>query len=176
MEVNLPPRRRFQPGDEAKEGSLAGAGGADEDEDFSSGDLQVDFTKRDDGTGKGLRHVVEGEMEHSVIFDYRHRWGKWSSVYWDGVWPEDGIMTNEMIGARLLDHARQLTREGDNLYRIRAYRHAGFEVARIARPLREVFAESGRKGLEGLPGIGRSIAVTIVELLSVQEVETRKVA
>ncbi len=85
-------------------------------------------------------------------------------------------MTNEMIGARLLEYTRQLQREGDNLYRVRAYRHAGFEVVRIARPLREVFAETGRKGLEGLPGVGRSIAVTIAEMLALEEVPARKVA
>jgi DNA polymerase (family 10) len=85
-------------------------------------------------------------------------------------------MTNERIGAYLLEYARQLARDGDNLYRVRAYRHAGFEVGRIARPLREVFAESGKKGLEGLPGIGRSIAVTIAGLLTSGEFQTRKVA
>lgn len=85
-------------------------------------------------------------------------------------------MTNERIGAYLLEHAKRLAREGDNLYRIRAYRHAGFEVARTTRPLRDLFAQFGRKGLESLPGIGRSIAVTIAELLSSGEGEPRKVA
>jgi DNA polymerase/3'-5' exonuclease PolX len=85
-------------------------------------------------------------------------------------------MTNERIGASLLEYARQLDRAGDNLYRIRAYRHAGFEVTRIARPLTEVFAQSGRKGLEQLPGIGRTIAQTIAEMLTQEEVPARKVA
>ena len=85
-------------------------------------------------------------------------------------------MTNDRIGARLLEHARQLDRAGDNLYRVRAYRHAGFEVSRIARPLTEVFAQSGRKGLELLPVIGRTIAQTIAEMISQEEAPVRKVA
>lgn len=85
-------------------------------------------------------------------------------------------MTNEMIGARLLLCAKELQRAGENLYRIRAYRHAGFEVVRIIRPLEEIYAISGRRGLEGLPGIGASIAQTIAEMLTEESHLDRKVA
>lgn len=85
-------------------------------------------------------------------------------------------MTNERISRLLREHASHLEQVGENLYRIRAYRHGAFEVLRSNKPLHEVFTCSGRKGLEAIPGIGPSLAGTIVELLTTGKVDARKVA
>jgi putative hydrolase len=74
-------------------------------------------------------------------------------------------MTNEAIAQRLLEYARELEKEGGNIYRIRAYRTAAQAVQGLTRPAAEILAEAGRKGLEELPGIGKSLAYTIEGLV-----------
>jgi hypothetical protein len=75
-------------------------------------------------------------------------------------------MTNEEIAARLREYATQLDSAGGNLFRARSYRSAAFAIARLQRPLREVFEASGRAGLEAIPGIGISMGYTIEALLT----------
>jgi hypothetical protein len=75
-------------------------------------------------------------------------------------------MTNEMIRSQLRAYAEELSREGGQLFRVRSYRAAAFEIGRMVRPLAEVFATAGRAGLEALPGIGKSLAYTIEGLLN----------
>jgi DNA polymerase/3'-5' exonuclease PolX len=48
-------------------------------------------------------------------------------------------------------------------FRVRAYRRAGQTCRALARPLGLVLAQEGQKGLERLPGIGKSIAASIAE-------------
>ena len=69
-------------------------------------------------------------------------------------------MTNEDIARRLRHHASELSRTGDNLYRVRAFRQAAMAVLTLPEPV-----ERPRPlgGLERVPGIGRSLAGTIGE-------------
>ncbi len=74
-------------------------------------------------------------------------------------------MTNAEIAGRLLEHARELEKEGSSVFRIRAYRTAAWTVQHMDRPVADVLAQEGRKGLEQLPGVGVSLAYTIEGLL-----------
>jgi DNA polymerase (family 10) len=73
-------------------------------------------------------------------------------------------MENAAIAHELLRLARELAAEGDNLYRVRAYRRAAAQLFGLDRPLREIVAEYGTRGLTVLPGVGPSLAKTIAEL------------
>jgi hypothetical protein len=83
-------------------------------------------------------------------------------------------MTNEAISQRLQEFAGELEKEGGNVYRVRAYRTAAVAIQGMTRPLAEVLAEAGRKGLEELPGIGKSLAYTIEGLIQEGQWRTLK--
>jgi DNA polymerase/3'-5' exonuclease PolX len=83
-------------------------------------------------------------------------------------------MDNQTIAQKLREYAAQLAREGESLYRVRAYRQAVLTVQSLTRPLTELVAEEGRAGLEALPGIGRSLAYTIEGLVRTGEFRTRR--
>ena len=55
--------------------------------------------------------------------------------------------------------------QGASSFRVRAYRRAAATVREQECPLRERLADSGRAGLEQLPGVGRSIGAVIAEFL-----------
>jgi hypothetical protein len=74
-------------------------------------------------------------------------------------------MTNEQVSERLRQHADTLERQGGQLFRVRASRAAALEIGRLDRPLEDVLRQSGRAGLEALPGIGQSLAYTIEGIL-----------
>ena len=67
-------------------------------------------------------------------------------------------MTNQDIARKLRDHASELARGGDNLYRVRAFRRA----AMVVMGLNVEVAAIDRRALERVPGIGKSLAQTIV--------------
>jgi DNA polymerase (family 10) len=73
-------------------------------------------------------------------------------------------MTNEEIARRLRQHAADLDRAGDTLYRVRAFRQAAMAVLALPEPVEAILADRGRRGLRQVPGIGRSLARTIDEL------------
>ncbi len=73
-------------------------------------------------------------------------------------------MTNAEIAYELRTRATEMARAGDNLYRIRALRQAAMAVLGLPRPVSEVVAAAGPRGLERVPGIGRSLADTIAGL------------
>jgi hypothetical protein len=81
-------------------------------------------------------------------------------------------MTNETMAKRLREYALELEKEGANLFRARAFRTAAGQLLMMSRPVREVFEQQGRAGLERLPGIGKSLAYTIEGLLRTGEVQT----
>jgi DNA polymerase (family 10) len=68
-------------------------------------------------------------------------------------------MTNEDIARRLRHHAAELSRAGDNLYRVRAFRQAAMAVLTLPEPVERL----DRSALERVPGIGHSLAGTIDE-------------
>ena len=78
-------------------------------------------------------------------------------------------MDNPNIARELLRYARELAADGDNLYRVRAYRQAAGLIQALDRPVVELIAASGPRGLRALPGVGPSLAKTIAELATTGE-------
>jgi holliday junction DNA helicase RuvA len=70
-------------------------------------------------------------------------------------------MTNDQIARRLREHASEMARNGENLYRVRAYRQAAMAVLGLNHSVEEVLANVGRAGLANVPGIGARLAETI---------------
>ena len=71
-------------------------------------------------------------------------------------------MTNVAIAAKLRTHAHELVRRKENLYRVRAFRRAAEAVLRLQEPVEELVAREGPAALAALPGIGPSLATTIL--------------
>jgi len=77
----------------------------------------------------------------------------------------DKTKENRYIAQKLNEVAELLQQQGANSFRVQAYRQAASYIMRMDTPLREISADDGRAGLEGLPRIGTSIARAIQELL-----------
>ena len=69
-------------------------------------------------------------------------------------------MSNELLAQKLRRHAACLAERGDNLYRVRAFRHAAFTVMGLTADAEKLSREQWAK----LPGIGQSLADTLAEL------------
>lgn len=80
-------------------------------------------------------------------------------------------MTNEEIKTALLNHARELDRKGFALFQVRAFRAAAIIIQGLPRPVAEILTSQGRRGLELVPGIGKSIAYAIDTLLRTGELK-----
>lgn len=74
-------------------------------------------------------------------------------------------MSNDDIAHALERIAELLQAQGGNPYRVRAYRNAAQTARALAQALADIVVAEGRKGLERLPGIGRSISAAIEELV-----------
>src|SRR5262245_57345756 len=86
-------------------------------------------------------------------------------------------MTNEEIARRLREHATELARGGDNLYRVRAFRQAAMAVLGLTDEVSALVSANGPKVLARVPGIGKSLADTIAGYLNgVDREEGRPVA
>ena len=72
---------------------------------------------------------------------------------------------NRQIAMQLREAAALLHAQGASPFRVAAYRRAADEVARSARPLRELFDAKGRAGLQEIPGIGAGLSSAIAEML-----------
>ena len=83
-------------------------------------------------------------------------------------------MTNKEIAEFFLELASTLETEGDNPYRIRAYRRAAREIAYQPRQLDELVAENA--DLTAIPHIGKAIADNIKELIRNGKLSKRKTA
>ncbi len=70
-------------------------------------------------------------------------------------------LTNEEIARRLREHANELARTGNNLYRVRAFRSAAMAILGLPSDVTELLASGGTRELERVPGIGKSLATTI---------------
>lgn len=79
-------------------------------------------------------------------------------------------MTNAEIARRLQAHARELGRQHDNLYRIRAYRRAAVVVLGLPRPAADLEGWE----LEAVPGIGNHISVAIAHFARTGEWKTHE--
>ena len=72
---------------------------------------------------------------------------------------------NEDIAGRLEETARLLHDQGADGYRVAAYRKAAQTLRSLREPVDGIFAGGGLEGLEALPGIGRTIARAIRDLV-----------
>jgi DNA polymerase/3'-5' exonuclease PolX len=77
-------------------------------------------------------------------------------------------MDNSTIARELLRQARDLAADGDNLYRVRAYRQAAGVIQALDRPVTDLIATCGLGGLRTIPGVGPSLAKTIAELAATE--------
>ena len=73
---------------------------------------------------------------------------------------------NASIAGALSDYADLLEAQGEDGFRIRAFRRASETIVSLARPLRDIFEAEDFDGLTALPGIGRGIGAAIVEMLT----------
>jgi DNA polymerase (family 10) len=70
-------------------------------------------------------------------------------------------LTNQEIARKLREHAGELARTGNNLYRIRAFRSAALAVLGLTSEVADLVATGRGRELERVPGIGKSLANTI---------------
>lgn len=73
-------------------------------------------------------------------------------------------LNNDLAG-RLDEVAETLIHQGANRFRAHAYHRAAETLRALPGPVSEVFAKEGLEGLVKLPGIGKSIARSIRDLL-----------
>ncbi len=73
--------------------------------------------------------------------------------------------SNQKIADKLRELADLLEQQGANPFRVGAYRRAAETVAAHPEDLTEVLERDGLEGLIALPGIGRSIASAIREMV-----------
>ena len=76
------------------------------------------------------------------------------------------IFSNEEIADALERISSLLEVQGASTFRVRAYLNAATTARGLRTPVSEVLESEGVKGLEALPGIGKSIASVISELFS----------
>lgn len=72
---------------------------------------------------------------------------------------------NATVAQALRDMAVLLQAQGDNAFRVSAYRRAAHTVDRLDRPLEAIYRASGLPGLDALPAVGPRISAAIAELL-----------
>lgn len=72
---------------------------------------------------------------------------------------------NRPFAETLREMAALLEAQGDNAYRVAAYRNAADMIAALPRSVRDVFQREGLAGLDALPTIGPGIAAAIAEIV-----------
>jgi len=72
---------------------------------------------------------------------------------------------NQTVAERLREAAALLEQQQANPFRVRAYRNAAQAIVERDESLNDLLARAGPAGLEGLPGIGPSLAAAISEML-----------
>jgi hypothetical protein len=76
------------------------------------------------------------------------------------------LQPNAVLAGNLREYADLLRQQGAEGFRVAAYERAAGVIDGLDRPLDGVFAAKGRDGLTALPGIGRSIAAALAEMLT----------
>jgi len=76
------------------------------------------------------------------------------------------VTPNSVVASMLREYGDILRQQGAESFRAVAYDHAADVVARLDRPLGEVFRAGGREALMELPAVGRSIAAALAEMLA----------
>jgi DNA polymerase (family 10) len=77
--------------------------------------------------------------------------------------------TNQDIARKLREHASELARVGDNLYRVRAFRQAAMAVLALPEEVSVLVRTGGSEALTRLPGVGKSLAATIAGYVQTPE-------
>ena len=72
---------------------------------------------------------------------------------------------NQAVADKLMEFADLLDQQDANPYRVGAYRRAARTVSGHAEAVADLAEREGTEGLDRLPGIGRSIALAIQEML-----------
>jgi Helix-hairpin-helix domain len=79
------------------------------------------------------------------------------------------LFSNDDIAYVFEQVADLLEAQGDDYYRIRAYREGGEFIRQLKRSAIEIYAAEGTAGLEQLPHIGQRLALSIQELATTGE-------
>ncbi len=74
-------------------------------------------------------------------------------------------MENTDIARVFEEIADLLEIKGENPFRVRSYRNAALVVGGLPESVAKIAEERGKRGLEKIPGIGKSIAEKIIEML-----------
>ncbi len=72
---------------------------------------------------------------------------------------------NQDIAGRLDEVAHVLEQQGASRFRVRAYAHAASVLRALPESVADVYARGGLEGLEEIPGVGRSIAHAIRDIV-----------
>ena len=80
--------------------------------------------------------------------------------------PASELRENRQVAERLRTYAGLLQSQGEDGFRVRAYRVAADEIDAMTGSLRRVFTDGGLEALIALPTIGRGIAAAIAEILT----------
>lgn len=72
---------------------------------------------------------------------------------------------NLSVSLKLIDYAELLEHQGAEGFRSKAYRHAAETIASLDESVDAILQRDGREALIALPGIGRSIASAIAEIV-----------
>jgi len=75
------------------------------------------------------------------------------------------LTLNRFATERLREAATLLSHQQDNPYRVAAYRRAADAVAVLDRDLHHIMDAGGVEALEQIPGVGRSIATALAEMI-----------
>jgi hypothetical protein len=72
---------------------------------------------------------------------------------------------NQDVAGRLDEVARVLEQQGASRFRVRAYAHAASVLRALPESVADVYERGGLEGLEEIPGVGRSIAHAIRDIV-----------
>jgi DNA repair photolyase len=75
--------------------------------------------------------------------------------------PDGPLAINRRISERLQNMVYRMELDCTSQYRIWAYRKAAWTLEELAESVAEIYAKNGRKGLESLKGVGKSLAEEI---------------
>jgi DNA repair photolyase len=75
--------------------------------------------------------------------------------------PDDPLAVNRQVSERLQNKLYQMELDCTSQHKIWAYRKAAWTLEDLTESVAEIFAQNGRKGLEKLKGVGKSLAAEI---------------
>ncbi|MCB1763265.1 MAG: DNA-binding protein [Gammaproteobacteria bacterium] len=73
---------------------------------------------------------------------------------------------NTQVAMKLQEMSDLLEQQGANPFRVNAYRRAGQTLLGLQRGVAEILEQEGLKGLVALPGVGKGIAASILEIVT----------